>query len=117
MAVLVGDSAHAMPPTVGQGTAMAFEDAVQLAASIQKLGLTQDALQDYELARKERLTPIWDISVESAITFYKYKDDVYVSPHKSPADSRTRAERAALIRELETNSIPPINFSLAVDGL
>lgn len=46
-----GDAAHAMPPNMAQGTPMAIEDAVQLAASLQAHGLTEAALAHYEEVR------------------------------------------------------------------
>lgn len=46
--VLVGDSAHVMPPNLSQGTPSALEDSVQLAYSLKTHGFTDAALLDYE---------------------------------------------------------------------
>ena len=54
-ATLLGDSAHAMLPYLGQGAAMAIEDGVVLAAMIAKQPNDLDAaLQDYERLRAPR---------------------------------------------------------------
>ena len=54
-ATLLGDSAHAMLPYLGQGAAMAMEDGVVLAAMIAKQpGDLDAALQDYERLRAPR---------------------------------------------------------------
>ncbi|KAJ3795781.1 FAD/NAD(P)-binding domain-containing protein [Lentinula aff. detonsa] len=54
---LLGDSAHAMLPTIGQGAAMAFEDAITLAHLIPLDTPCEDiprCLSAYEFLRKER---------------------------------------------------------------
>jgi 2-polyprenyl-6-methoxyphenol hydroxylase-like FAD-dependent oxidoreductase len=56
--VLVGDAAHAVSPTSGQGASMAIEDAVTLGNC---LGATADvprALADYEAARRRRVEKV-----------------------------------------------------------
>jgi len=50
---LLGDAAHVMPPNLSQGTPAAWEDAVQLAASLRDHGISDAALQEYEQAREE----------------------------------------------------------------
>lgn len=52
--VLVGDAAHATSPTLAQGGAMAFEDAVVLAAELRKAGSVAEALRAYEQRRRPR---------------------------------------------------------------
>lgn len=70
--VLVGDSAHASPPFMAQGTSSGFEDAVELITSLEPLGLWKEAnedknaeenelervLKDYERVRVERVSKI-----------------------------------------------------------
>lgn len=53
-AALVGDAAHAMPPTLSQGSAQAMEDAVALERAIDQHGLTASGLDAYESQRKSR---------------------------------------------------------------
>ena len=51
---LVGDAAHPMLPWMGMGASMAFEDALVCARAIEAGGVTPEAFQRYEAARKER---------------------------------------------------------------
>ncbi|SCG68433.1 FAD-dependent monooxygenase [Micromonospora coxensis] len=52
--LLVGDAAHATAPTLSQGAAMALEDAVVLAESLQAAGTVEAALVAYESRRRPR---------------------------------------------------------------
>ena len=56
--VLIGDAAHAFPPLLAQGAAMAIEDAVGLAQLIHENDDLDDALQTYETARRPRVDTI-----------------------------------------------------------
>lgn len=57
-AVLLGDSCHPMKPHMGQGAAMAMEDAMVLARSIQQHACFVDAFAHYELNRAERASAV-----------------------------------------------------------
>ena len=46
--VLVGDSAHAMPPTLGQGAGLAMSNALALAVTLQASSSIDDALRAWE---------------------------------------------------------------------
>jgi 2-polyprenyl-6-methoxyphenol hydroxylase-like FAD-dependent oxidoreductase len=50
---LLGDAAHAVTPDIGQGACLAIEDAVTLAAAIQRSGIA-DGLSMYDAARRPR---------------------------------------------------------------
>jgi FAD-dependent urate hydroxylase len=52
--VLIGDAAHATPPSMGEGGAMAMEDAVVLAELLASAGTVEDALGAYETRRRPR---------------------------------------------------------------
>jgi 2-polyprenyl-6-methoxyphenol hydroxylase-like FAD-dependent oxidoreductase len=60
--VLVGDSAHATSPHVGQGGAMAMEDAVVLAEEVTAGDELAAALERYADRRYPRCREIWEIS-------------------------------------------------------
>ncbi|MEV1147934.1 NAD(P)/FAD-dependent oxidoreductase, partial [Micromonospora sp. NPDC049799] len=49
--VLLGDAAHAMPPHLGQGSCLAFEDAATLASLLRESRLP-DAVSAYDLVRR-----------------------------------------------------------------
>lgn len=57
---LLGDAAHPMTPFMAQGACMAIEDAVVLARCLEGVGsgAVEDALLQYEEARKERTSKI-----------------------------------------------------------
>jgi 2-polyprenyl-6-methoxyphenol hydroxylase-like FAD-dependent oxidoreductase len=53
--VLVGDAAHGMSPNMAQGAALAFEDALVLAACLRDAGTVSDAVTSF-VARRSRRT-------------------------------------------------------------
>ncbi|MBL6275639.1 FAD-dependent monooxygenase [Micromonospora fiedleri] len=55
--VLLGDAAHAMPPHLGQGACLAFEDAATLAALLRESTLP-DAVLAYDRARRPRAAAV-----------------------------------------------------------
>jgi FAD-dependent urate hydroxylase len=52
--VLVGDAAHGMSPNMAQGAALAFEDALVLAACTRNAGTVSDALAAFVARRNPR---------------------------------------------------------------
>ena len=62
--VLLGDAAHPAPPSAGQGAGMALEDAVMLAACLQRAGAGNEraALREYAFRRKARTTRMLESS-------------------------------------------------------
>ncbi len=70
--ILIGDAAHAIPPSGGQGAASAFEDAETLAYVMGKLSLPsyvqselRESLQRWETHRKQRICQILDYTVRA----------------------------------------------------
>lgn len=57
-ATVLGDAAHPMLPWLGQGAAMAIEDAVVLCRALTGFEEADEALRRYEQARRERVTVI-----------------------------------------------------------
>lgn len=56
--LLMGDAAHAFPPQLAQGAAMAIEDAVALSELLGEFGDVERALRSYELRRRPRVEAI-----------------------------------------------------------
>ena len=54
--MLIGDAAHASAPTLSQGAAMAFEDAIVLAEELEGAPIARDALRAFETRRRPRTT-------------------------------------------------------------
>ncbi|MGW5385895.1 FAD-dependent monooxygenase [Nocardia sp. NPDC003963] len=61
-AVLLGDAAHAMTPNLGQGANLAIEDAVTLAALLDRISDIPTALAEYDRVRRVRIRPLARIS-------------------------------------------------------
>jgi 2-polyprenyl-6-methoxyphenol hydroxylase-like FAD-dependent oxidoreductase len=57
---LIGDAAHATTPNLGQGGAMAVEDAYSLTEAVQKVGLNREAFVLYEKQRRKKVD--WTVS-------------------------------------------------------
>lgn len=55
---LLGDAAHAMTPNMGQGANQGLEDAVTLAALLDRRGGIEDALDEYDRVRRPRTQSI-----------------------------------------------------------
>ncbi|WP_047497607.1 FAD-dependent monooxygenase [Terriglobus sp. TAA 43] len=62
---LVGDAAHAATPNLGQGGAMAVEDALALAEAFRKFGLNESALSRFEQLRRKKVD--WTVSTSWSI--------------------------------------------------
>jgi 2-polyprenyl-6-methoxyphenol hydroxylase-like FAD-dependent oxidoreductase len=56
--VIIGDAAHAVSPTAGQGASMAMEDAVILARSLRDAPSLSAAFATYESLRRRRVEDI-----------------------------------------------------------
>ncbi|MEO7909250.1 MAG: NAD(P)/FAD-dependent oxidoreductase [Roseiflexaceae bacterium] len=52
--VLLGDAAHAMSPSAGQGSSLALEDAIMLAKCVRDVPVLEDAFAAYEQLRRAR---------------------------------------------------------------
>lgn len=61
-AVLLGDAAHAMTPNLGQGANLAVEDAVTLAAVLDRTRDIAGALGEYDRTRRARVQPLARLS-------------------------------------------------------
>ena len=62
---LIGDAAHATSPYIGQGAAMAMEDAVVLAMCLRDIPILQQAFSIFEKLRKERTEKVVKLSIQN----------------------------------------------------
>jgi 2-polyprenyl-6-methoxyphenol hydroxylase-like FAD-dependent oxidoreductase len=62
---LIGDAAHATTPNLGQGGAMAVEDALVLADAFKQLGLNEAAWKRFEQLRRKKVD--WTVSTSWSI--------------------------------------------------
>jgi salicylate hydroxylase len=77
---VLGDAAHAMTPFMGQGAAMAIEDAMVLARCITDFADIDDALLRYERARLERTDFVSVESMEKGRRWLSPNTDSYGKP-------------------------------------
>ena len=62
---LIGDAAHTTSPYIGQGAAMAMEDAVVLAMCLRDIPTIQLAFSTFEKLRKERTEKVVKLSIQN----------------------------------------------------
>jgi salicylate hydroxylase len=99
----LGDAAHGMVPTLGQGATQAIEDAANAAALITQR--YQDGLRDVgrwlaeiEALRMERMRFVMEFSLEATDTMLEGADPVAGTRHKNEAPFRNRLK--ALYRDI-----------------
>jgi 2-polyprenyl-6-methoxyphenol hydroxylase-like FAD-dependent oxidoreductase len=73
--VILGDAAHATPPHVWQGAAMAIEDAVALADEVTGSDDVEEALDRFMTRRFERCERLWEISRQIGIWEIEHTPD------------------------------------------
>jgi salicylate hydroxylase len=74
---LLGDAAHPMLPFMGQGAAMAIEDAMLLARALADDGSPERALERYERARRDRATFVQENSARRGLALLAAEPDDY----------------------------------------
>lgn len=74
MVTLIGDAAHAQPPTGGMGAATALTDAAVLGASLAEHGVTLRALEVYEAEMREYANSAIEGSLKGGKIFANMKD-------------------------------------------
>lgn len=72
---LLGDAAHAVVPSMGQGANMAFEDACELASSLAESSSIADALHAYETRRIPRTETVYARSAYQGDRAYQADSD------------------------------------------
>lgn len=74
---LLGDAAHAMVPSLGQGANTAFEDALELSRSLAYAPNIEAALAEYETSRIPRTQVIHARSADQGSQYYKADNEVF----------------------------------------
>lgn len=74
MVTLIGDAAHAQPPTGGMGAATALADAAVLGASLAEHGITRRALEVYEAEMRGYAGPAIEGSLKGGKIFTNMQD-------------------------------------------
>ena len=79
---LLGDAAHPMSPSVGQGANSTFEDAWVLVQCLAKLPTVEEALRKYEKERIERTKIMQIKSAESESNLWKIDKPIIIHPQQ-----------------------------------
>ncbi len=74
---LMGDAAHPVIPSLGQGANMAFEDAYELAECLSNAPDIETALQAYETSRIPRTEVIYDRSANAGRNSYQSDETTF----------------------------------------
>ena len=99
----LGDAAHGMVPTLGQGATQALEDAANAAALIARRydegnRSAEGWLADIETLRKDRMRFVMEFSLEATDTMLEGADPVEGTRHKNEASFQNRLR--ALYRDV-----------------
>ena len=91
--VLLGDALHTAHFSIGSGTKLALEDAIALCNSFKTAGTVQEALCDFERARKPIIEEYQEAAYESLVWFENVKDYMSLSPLPFAYKLMTRSKR------------------------
>ena len=80
MVTLIGDAAHAMPPTGGVGANLALTDAAILGAALREHGVSRHALEVYEMEMREYATDAIKKSVKNGKMFFNMRSMEEMKP-------------------------------------
>jgi salicylate hydroxylase len=99
----LGDAAHGMVPTLGQGATQAIEDAANAAALIARRYQAgqhdvDDWLSEIEAARQDRMRFVMEFSLEATDTMLAGADPVAGTQHKNEAPFQNKLK--ALYRDV-----------------
>ena len=79
---LLGDAAHPMSPSMGQGANSSFEDAWVLAQCLERFSTVEEAFSEYERERVERTRIMQIKSAEGEKNQWKTNDKIQAQPQR-----------------------------------
>jgi anthraniloyl-CoA monooxygenase len=91
--VLLGDAAHTAHFSIGSGTKLALEDAIQLAGSLDRHRDLGEVLWDYESARRPAVLRVQEAAAESLDWFARYHRYWSFDPPQLAYSLLTRSRR------------------------
>jgi salicylate hydroxylase len=101
-AALLGDAAHPMLPFLGQGAAMALEDAVALGMMLRQHGPVPEALQAYESMRLARVSLVQRESATAVQRYHTTPVSAYTAPQHKGSDALDLYRRDPAFNSIET---------------
>jgi anthraniloyl-CoA monooxygenase len=132
--VLLGDAAHTAHFSIGSGTKLAIEDAIELAAALGRNDDLRDALVDYELERRPVVERFQEAARQSAEYFEEVPRHMGLPPLQFAFNLLTRSGRIghanlsmrdprlvrkvdAFVNRREALAPPPLFAPLEIRGL
>ena len=91
--VLLGDSLHTAHFSIGSGTKLAMEDAIDLAKCLAEAPTVRDALKSFELKRKPVIEDYQDAAFDSMIWFENAASYMHLSPYELAFSAMMRSGR------------------------
>jgi anthraniloyl-CoA monooxygenase len=91
--VLLGDSLHTAHFSIGSGTKLALEDSIALAAAFERTATVEEALAEFERARRPVIDAYQEAALESMEWFERARDYVHLDPMRFAYSLMTRSKR------------------------
>ncbi len=91
--VLLGDAAHTAHFSIGSGTKLAMEDAIELASALEQHRDVEAAFNDYEAARRPAVEAFQQAAAESRTYFENLRRYLHLQPPQFAFNLLTRSGR------------------------
>jgi 2-polyprenyl-6-methoxyphenol hydroxylase-like FAD-dependent oxidoreductase len=108
--ILVGDSAHAIPPSAGQGLNQCFEDVYTLSLTLKTL--RNDAIGTEALSVRLQKWQQWRLERVKRV----FELNGMIEARRTPIAERTQAQQALAERKMDLSWLFGVNFEDAVDS-
>ncbi|GAB7326945.1 hypothetical protein MBLNU13_g10904t1 [Cladosporium sp. NU13] len=108
--ILVGDAAHAIPPSAGQGLNQCFEDVYTLSLILKSLG--KDAIGAEALSRRLQEWQQWRLERVKGV----FELNGMIEARRTPLAERTPAQHALAERTMDLSWLFGVNFEDVVES-
>lgn len=108
--ILVGDAAHAIPPSAGQGLNQCFEDIYTLSLTLKTL--RKDVIGAEALSRRLQKWQQWRLERVKAV----FELNGMIEARRTPLAERTPAQHALAERKMDLGWLFGVNFNDVVDS-
>lgn len=109
---LMGDAAHPVVPSLGQGANMAFEDAYELAECLAEAADVASALHAYQASRIPRTTAIYERSATQGRNAYGAASETTFAKMMKPAEMNQDEFEAWLYSYNPSSDLAPGNLNV-----
>lgn len=108
--ILVGDAAHAIPPSAGQGLNQCFEDVYTLSLALKTL--REDAIGAEALSRRLQNWQQWRLERVKAV----FDLNGMIEARRTPPDERTPAQHVLAEKKMDLSWLFGVNFEDVVES-